>query len=47
VFFEVNPQGQFLYVEILKKLPISDGVARFLAGGELREGNGHERRSTD
>lgn len=31
VFFEVNPQGQFLYVEILTGLRISQGVAEFLA----------------
>ena len=30
VFFEVNPQGQFLYVEILTGLPISDSVAQLL-----------------
>jgi len=32
VFLEVNPQGQFLYVEILTGLPITLAVARFLAG---------------
>lgn len=30
VFFEVNTQGQFLYVEIMTGLPISDGVADLL-----------------
>ena len=32
VFFEVNPQGQFLYIEILTGQPISDAVAALLAG---------------
>ena len=31
VFSEVNPQGQFLYIEILTELPISDAVAEFLS----------------
>ena len=31
VFFEVNPQGQFLYIEILTGLPISSTIAGFLA----------------
>jgi hypothetical protein len=31
VFFEVNPQGQFLYIEILTEQPISAAVADFLA----------------
>ena len=30
VFFEVNPQGQFLYVEILANLPISNALADLL-----------------
>lgn len=30
VFLEVNPQGQFLYIEILTGLPISDALADFL-----------------
>jgi len=30
VFLEVNPQGQFLYVEILTNLPITLALARFL-----------------
>jgi hypothetical protein len=32
VFFEINPQGQFLYIEILTGLPISHAMAGFLAG---------------
>jgi hypothetical protein len=32
VFFEVNPQGQFLYVEILTGLPITQAMANLLAG---------------
>jgi hypothetical protein len=32
VFLEVNPQGQFLYIEILTGLPISDALADFLSG---------------
>ncbi|MEW6324774.1 MAG: MvdC/MvdD family ATP grasp protein [Nitrospirota bacterium] len=32
VFFEVNPQGQFLYIEILTGLPISQAMAELLAG---------------
>jgi glutathione synthase/RimK-type ligase-like ATP-grasp enzyme len=31
VFLEVNPQGQFLYIEILTGLPISNALAEFLA----------------
>jgi hypothetical protein len=31
VFLEVNPQGQFLYIEILTGLPISDALAGLLA----------------
>lgn len=31
IFFEVNPQGQFLYIEIRTRLPISDALAEFLA----------------
>jgi glutathione synthase/RimK-type ligase-like ATP-grasp enzyme len=31
VFFEVNPQGQFLYIEILTGLPITSAFARLLA----------------
>jgi hypothetical protein len=27
----VNPQGQFLYIEILIGLPIAEAVAEFLA----------------
>jgi hypothetical protein len=30
VFFEVNPQGQFLYVEMLTGLPITDALADLL-----------------
>ena len=33
VFFEVNPQGQFLYIEILTGLPLSESVADFLVSG--------------
>jgi hypothetical protein len=32
VFLEVNPQGQFLYVEILTGMPITAALAEFLAG---------------
>jgi glutathione synthase/RimK-type ligase-like ATP-grasp enzyme len=28
VFFEINPQGQFLYVQILTKLPIVEGFSK-------------------
>ena len=31
VFFEINPQGQFLYVEILTKLPIVRALAKYLS----------------
>jgi len=31
VFLEVNPQGQFLYIEILTGLPISNALAEFLS----------------
>jgi hypothetical protein len=34
VFFEVNPAGQFLFVEHACKLPISDVLARHLARGK-------------
>jgi glutathione synthase/RimK-type ligase-like ATP-grasp enzyme len=36
VFFEVNPQGQFLYVEILTGLPVSATLARYLLRHEQR-----------
>lgn len=32
VFLEVNPQGQFLFVEGMSDLPLGDAFARFLAG---------------
>jgi len=31
VFLEINPQGQFLYIEILAGLPISNALAEFLS----------------
>ena len=31
IFLEVNPQGQFLYVQILTKLPIAKAVAKYLS----------------
>jgi len=31
VFLEVNPQGQFLYIEILTGLPVSNALADFLS----------------
>jgi glutathione synthase/RimK-type ligase-like ATP-grasp enzyme len=34
VFFEINPQGQFLYIEILTGLPITRQMAKFLANIE-------------
>ena len=33
--FEVNPQGQFLYMEVLTGLPISAQVAKLLVGAGL------------
>ena len=33
VFLEVNPQGQFMFMEILTRLPISETLARFLLSG--------------
>ena len=33
IFLELNPQGQFLYIEILTGLPIASAVADFLAYG--------------
>jgi glutathione synthase/RimK-type ligase-like ATP-grasp enzyme len=35
VFLEVNPQGQFLYIELLTDLPIAAAVAELLAGDPL------------
>ncbi len=32
VFLEVNPQGQFLYIEIQTGLPISNALAELLIG---------------
>jgi hypothetical protein len=29
-FLELNPQGQFLYIEVLTGLPISKAVAKLL-----------------
>nr|WP_143539655.1 hypothetical protein [Saccharopolyspora spinosa] len=34
VFFEVNPQGQFLYIEILTGMEISSAMAGLLAGDQ-------------
>lgn len=34
VFFEVNPQGQFLYIEVLTGLGISSAMAGLLAGDQ-------------
>jgi len=42
VFLEVNPQGQFLFVELLTKQPIAQTLARFLA----QRGSGHVARLT-
>ncbi len=36
VFFEVNPQGQFLYIEIWTGLPISKTLAEFLGSSNAR-----------
>lgn len=36
VFFEVNPQGQFLYIEIWTGLPISKALAEFLGRSNTR-----------
>ena len=33
VFLELNPQGQFLYVEILSGMPLTAAMARLLADG--------------
>jgi hypothetical protein len=33
VFLEVNPQGQFMYVEIITGMPISESLADYLANG--------------
>lgn len=35
IFFEVNPQGQFLYIEIWTGMPISKTLAEFLGRGNL------------
>ena len=37
-FLELNPQGQFLYIEILTGLPIAAAMARLLVSLERREG---------
>jgi glutathione synthase/RimK-type ligase-like ATP-grasp enzyme len=33
VFLEINPNGQYLWLELLGGVPISDSVARWLANG--------------
>ncbi len=38
-FLEVNPQGQFAYLEIKTGLPIFAGLARFLVHGEATAGD--------
>ena len=43
VFLEVNPQGQFLFVEGLCGIPLADAVADFLVV-QARE-NSRDRRS--
>lgn len=37
IFFEVNPQGQFLYIEILTGLPLTLEMARFLSEVDARQ----------
>jgi len=44
-FLELNPQGQFLYIEILTGLPIAAAVARLLVGFAKR-GPEHSRSDT-
>jgi glutathione synthase/RimK-type ligase-like ATP-grasp enzyme len=40
-FLEVNPQGQFLYIEILTGLPIAAAVARLLVDAQRRQPRTH------
>jgi glutathione synthase/RimK-type ligase-like ATP-grasp enzyme len=40
VFLEVNPQGQFLFMEILTRLPISAAMANFLLSGTVSKAAG-------
>ena len=42
VFLELNPQGQFLYVEILSAMPITAAVASLLVRGAQRFPAGYE-----
>jgi glutathione synthase/RimK-type ligase-like ATP-grasp enzyme len=37
-FLELNPQGQFLYVEILTGLPIAVAMAKYLTGLDAQGG---------
>lgn len=37
VFLELNPQGQYLYVEILSGMPLTDAMAQLLANGDTAE----------
>ena len=39
-FLELNPQGQFLYIEVLTGLPIAAAMARLLVNAERRELHG-------
>jgi glutathione synthase/RimK-type ligase-like ATP-grasp enzyme len=39
-FLELNPQGQFLYIEVMTGLPIAAAMARFLINAERREPGG-------
>ena len=42
VFFEVNPQGQFLFMEILTGLPIAGRLAEFLRDGVAVQRGGEQ-----
>jgi hypothetical protein len=36
VFLEINPSGQYLFVELLSDMPLTENMAEFLAAGSTR-----------
>ncbi|MBL8437973.1 MAG: hypothetical protein JNM61_07230, partial [Zoogloeaceae bacterium] len=47
LFLELNPQGQFLYVEIKTGLPITEAMADLLTGSDSDAHSGAHRMPVD
>jgi hypothetical protein len=46
VFLEVNPQGQFLFVEALCGIPLADTFAAFLVDQATQDFRSRQRRAS-